>query len=108
VTPDASNTAAPLEADNEPEVVASRSTGPSTVVSQNATFKNAINLSQINLIGVYGSQANRYALIRQSNGRFKKVFVGDRFDGGLVAAITESELRYSKGGQILALQMPKG
>lgn len=102
------NDAAPIEADNEPEVVATKSSGPRTVVSKNATFKNAINLSQMNLIGVYGSQANRYALIRQSNGRFKKVYVGDRFDGGLVAAITESELRYSKGGQMLALQMPKG
>lgn len=98
----------PIEADNEPEVVAAKSSGPRTVVSRNATFKNAINLSKVNLIGVYGSQANRYALIRQSNGRFKKVYVGDRFDGGLVAAITENELRYSKGGQMLALQMPKG
>lgn len=99
---------APLEADNEPEVVAPKSSGSRTVVSKNATFKNAINLSKVNLIGVYGSQANRYALIRQSNGRFKKVYVGDRFDGGMVAAITESELRYSKGGQMLALQMPNG
>ncbi len=98
----------PLEADNEPEVVASKSSGPRTVVSQSATYKNAINLSKVNLIGVYGSQANRYALIRQSNGRFKKVYVGDRFDGGMVAAITDNELRYSKGGQMLALQMPKG
>jgi expansin (peptidoglycan-binding protein) len=89
-------------------VVAAKSSGPRTVVSKNATYKNAINLSQVNLIGVYGSQANRYALIRQSNGRFKKVYVGDRFDGGLVAAITENELRYSKGGQMVALQMPKG
>lgn len=102
------NAAAPLEADNEPEVVAAKSSGPRTVVSKNATYKNAINLSKINLIGVYGSQANRYALVRQSNGRFKKVYVGDRFDGGLVAAITENELRYSKSGRMLALQMPKG
>jgi len=107
-TPEAVAPDAPLEADNEPEVIASKSSGPRTVVSKNATYTNAINLSKVNLIGVYGSQSSRYALIRQSNGRFKKVYVGDRFDGGLVAAITESELRYSKGGQMLALQMPKG
>lgn len=108
ITPEVVASNVPLEADNEPEVVNPKSTGPRTVVSQNATFKNAINLSKVNLIGVYGSQAKRYALIRQSNGRFKKVYVGDRFDGGLVSAITESELRYSKNGQMLALQMPNG
>ena len=98
----------PLEADNEPEVVASKSSGPRTVVSRNATFNNAINLSRVNLIGVYGGKANRYALVRQSNGRFKKLYVGDRFDGGLVAAITENEMRYSKSGKMIALKMPKG
>jgi hypothetical protein len=46
--------------------------------------------------------------VRQPNGRFKKVKVGDRFEGGQVAAITESELRYSKGGQMIAMQMPRG
>jgi hypothetical protein len=108
VLPEATANDAPLEADNEPEVVATKSLGPRTVVSKNATYKNAINLSKVNLIGVFGGQANRYALIRQSSGRFKKVYVGDRFDGGVVAAITETELRYSKGGQMLALKMPKG
>lgn len=108
VLPEATANNAPLEADNEPEVVATKSLGPRTVVSKNATYKNAINLSKVNLIGVFGGQANRYALIRQSNGRFKKVYVGDRFDGGVVAAITDTELRYSKGGQMLALKMPKG
>lgn len=97
-----------VEADGEPEVVAMKSSGPRTVVSQNATFKNAINLSKVNLIGVYGSQANRYALVRQASGRFKKFYIGDRFDGGVVAAITDSELRYSKDGQMVALKMPKG
>lgn len=104
----ANNQDIPLEADNEPEVVASKSSGPRTVVSRNATFKNALNLSRVNLIGVYGGKTNRYALVRQSNGRFKKLYVGDRFDGGLVAAITESEMRYSKGGEMVALKMPKG
>ena len=76
-------------------------------VAKQATFVNAINLSKINLIGVYGTQSKRYALIRQSNGRYKKVSVGDRIDGGTVQAITDSELRYQKGGRLVALKMPK-
>ena len=64
--------------------------------------------SRITLIGLYGTSSNRYALVRQANGRFVKVSVGDRLDGGSVAAITENELRYQKGGQIVALKMPKG
>jgi len=76
-------------------------------VSKNATFVNAINLSKTNLIGVYGTPSRRYALIRTGSGQYKKVKVGDRIDGGTVAAITDSEVRYKKGGRILALSMPR-
>jgi type IV pilus biogenesis protein PilP len=95
---------------DEPEVAA----GPApkiptkASVAKQATFKNAINLSKINLIGVYGTQSKRYALIRQANGKYKKVKVGDRIDGGRVEAITQSEVRYQKGGRLISLKMPKG
>ncbi len=95
------------EADAEPEVESAASTAPTSgTVAERATFANAINLSRINLIGVYGTQSNRYALIRQGNGRYKKVTVGDRIDGGTIAAITANEVRYQKGGRLIALQMP--
>ena len=77
-------------------------------VAKQATFTKAINLSKINLIGVYGTQSNRYALVRLANGKFRKVGVGDKIDGGQVRAITQNELRYQKGGRLLALPMPKG
>jgi hypothetical protein len=95
--------------DSEPELASAAPKIPTkAVVAKQATLKNAINLSQINLIGVYGSPANRYALIRTAAGRYKKVKVGDSLDGGgRVAAITESELRYQKGGRMIALRMPK-
>jgi hypothetical protein len=76
-------------------------------VAQQATFKNAINLSRINLIGTYGTDSKRYALVRQANGRYKKVKVGDKIDGGTVKAITATEVRYQKGGKLLTLTMPK-
>lgn len=77
-------------------------------VARNATQDNAINLRKINLIGVYGANSNRRALVRMSNGRYKKVKVGDRIDGGKVAAISTSELRYVKNKRSLVLKMPKG
>ncbi|WP_164612999.1 hypothetical protein [Pseudotabrizicola algicola] len=99
------------EAEDEPEVVA-RSNAPriptTANVAKQATFVNAINLGRLNLIGVYGTQSKRYALVRQPNGRYRKVQVGDNIDGGRVQAITASEVRYQKGGRMLALTMPAG
>lgn len=77
-------------------------------VARQATVKNAINLRKVNLIGVYGKPSNRRALVRMGNGRYKKVVVGDRIDGGRVSAIGDGELRYTKGGRAVVLKMPKG
>ena len=97
-----------LDEVNEPDTAAAPPKIPTKAnVAKQATFVNAINLSKINLIGVYGTQSDRYALIRQANGRYKKVSVGDRFDGGTVQAITETEVRYQKGGKLVLLKMPK-
>ncbi|MGQ0566359.1 MAG: translation initiation factor 2 [Gemmobacter sp.] len=108
--PDPQDQAATPEDEPEPEVVASAAPRIPTRanVAKQATFKNAINLSKVNLIGIYGTPSNRYAMVRTSGGRFTKVKVGDRVDGGTVAAITASEVRYKKGGRMLALAMPRG
>jgi len=107
--PKADAPAAP-EDDGEPEVASAAPKIPTkATVAKQATFKNAINLSKINLIGVYGSKSNRYALVRTPAGRYKKVRVGDTLDGGgKVQAITASEVRYQKGGRLITLAMPKG
>lgn len=92
--------------------VAPRSVKPripsSASVSKAATVKNAINLSRVNLIGVYGKPSSRRALVRLSSGRYKKVKVGDRVEGGRVSAIGESQLVYNKNGRSVTLRMPKG
>ncbi len=77
-------------------------------MAQEATVKNAIDLGKINLIGVYGSSSNRRALIRLSSGKYVKVQVGDRVDGGQVAAIGATEVLYVKRGRKVTLAMPKG
>jgi Tfp pilus assembly protein PilP len=80
----------------------------SASVAKQATVTNAISLNKVNLIGVYGKPSSRRALVRLANGRYKKVQVGDTVDGGRVAAIGESELRYVKGGRNLVLKLPQG
>lgn len=92
--------------------IAPRAVAPSipssASVTREATVRNAINLRKVNLIGVYGTPSDRRALVRLSNGRYKKVQVGDRMDGGRISAIGEGELRYQKRGRNLVLKMPKG
>lgn len=83
--------------------------GPTpTTVARAATEKNALRMRRVNLIGVYGTTSNRRALVRLANGNYKKVKVGDRLDGGRVAAIGTSELRYVKSGRSVTLTMPRG
>lgn len=74
-------------------------------VAAAATQENAINLRDINLIGVYGSNSDRRALVRLSNGRYERVTVGDRLDGGRVQAIGENSLVYSKRGRNVTLSV---
>ena len=88
-----------------PRTVRPSGTTPRTV-AQIATTENALNMRRVNLIGVYGRPNDRSALVRLSNGRYIKVEQGDRLDGGSVAAISESELRYVKSGRNITLQMP--
>lgn len=97
------------ETEQEPQLASAAPSIPTKAnVAKEATERNALNLSKINLIGVYGSQSNRYALIRQPNGRIVKVSVGDRIDGGRVAAVTDGEVRYEKRGKMVVLAMPRG
>lgn len=82
---------------------------PSTAsVAKQATFKNGINLRDVNLIGVYGGSGDRRALVRLSSGRFVKVEVGDRLNGGKVSSIGDDSLTYVKSGRSHTLDMPDG
>ncbi|WP_212523948.1 hypothetical protein [Actibacterium sp. MT2.3-13A] len=80
----------------------------SASVAKQATLPNAINLREINLIGIYGSSVDRRALVRLKSGRYVKVQVGDQLDGGQVTAIGEGELRYVRRGRNEVLKLPQG
>ena len=94
-------------ADQEAKKPKPASLAKSATVAQKATLVKVLNLRKVNLIGVYGTSSNRRALVRLSSGRYKKVEVGDRIDGGKVAAIGNSQLRYTKSGKNIVIKMPK-
>lgn len=77
-------------------------------VTRAATNRNAINLRDTNLIGVTGPSSSRRALVRLPSGRFVTVEVGDRLDGGRVAAIGDDSLQYIKDGENITLEVPNG
>ncbi|WP_371416203.1 hypothetical protein [Rubellimicrobium sp. CFH 75288] len=97
-------------AESEPEAVSAAAaipTGPTTTtVARAATFQDAIRLREINLIGVYGQPNARRALIRMGNGRYVRVGVGDRFEGGQITAIGDNALNYVVRGRTYALVIP--
>ncbi len=75
-------------------------------VAAQATQRNALHLNQVNLIGIYGSASSRRALVRLKNGRYTKVSVGDRLNGGKVVSITENRLIYTRNGRNVTLELP--
>lgn len=79
---------------------------PSANVAREATITDGLHLGRLNLIGVYGASSNRRALVRLPSGQFIKVKVGDRIDGGEVAAIRTNSLLYRKGSRTLSLALP--
>jgi hypothetical protein len=77
----------------------------SASVQQSATERRAIRTREANLIGVFGAPSSRRALVRMGNGQVVRLQVGDRFDGGQVSAIGDSELRYVRGGRDRVLRI---
>ncbi|MBD3677635.1 MAG: hypothetical protein HUJ27_04445 [Rhodobacteraceae bacterium] len=99
------------EADGEPEVTSAAVRTPSiptsASVARTATLENVMNLREINLIGIFGTSSSPRALVRMPTGRLIRVGVGDRLDGGQVAAIGNRELAYIKNGRTYRLTIPE-
>ncbi|WP_165814428.1 hypothetical protein [Pararhodobacter oceanensis] len=98
-TAEAERSAAAARAAAQPEIPSSAS------VARQATESDAINLGEVNLIGVFGTESARRALVRLSSGRVVRVSVGDRLDGGQVTAIGENELLYTRRGRNQRLEI---
>lgn len=102
--------AAPRQVEAEDEPAAPRSAVPNiptkASVAQQATETGALPLGRTNVISITGANSNRTALVRAGNGRISRLRVGDRIDGGVVAAITQNAIHYRKGNTLYALEMP--
>lgn len=93
--------------DNEPDTTSAPILPTRASVAKQATIKNALNPNNLNLIGVYGTPSKRRALLRLPSGRYVKVEIGDRVDGGRVAAIDVDSLSYVKSGRNRVLKIPQ-
>ncbi len=102
---DGSVVSAPGDPEPEPTAPRAPSIPTSASVAAQATTENAINLREINVIGIYGTSNTRRALVRLANGRYVRVQVGDRLDGGQVTSISASQLTYQKGNRVFKLDV---
>ncbi|MDV7270160.1 hypothetical protein RYZ20_04505 [Thioclava sp. A2] len=109
--PEPTVVSAPAQDDeiDEPEPTAAAPKIPTSAsVAKQATVRNGIDLGEMNLIGLFGSSKSRRALIRMPNGKFVKVGVGDRLDGGKVTAIGTDTISYTKKSRNYTLKLLKG
>lgn len=78
-----------------------------TTVAAAATDTNAIILDNVNLIGVYGTPANRSALMRLPSGETKTVKIGQSIDGvGTVTGMSGSSITFDNNGSTDTYSMP--
>ena len=86
----------------------SKASSPSPVnIQKEATEHTRFNKKRISLIGVFGTQSSRHALVRMPSGRIVPIKPGQSFSGWKVAAIGESTVRIIKGNRNQVLRMPK-
>jgi len=78
-----------------------------TTTAKFATQISALPLHSLQLIGVFGTQEERHALLRSAGGTFETVGVGDPVRQGTVVAIDENSVILSTGSGTRRLTMPK-
>ncbi len=77
------------------------------VVAALATQKDALELGDLNLIGVYGSEDSRRALVLFPSGKMVKIEIGQRFNGGKVVEIGANSVTYIKNNRDHVLKISK-
>ncbi|RMD47050.1 MAG: hypothetical protein D6832_06775, partial [Alphaproteobacteria bacterium] len=76
-------------------------------VARRATTRRALDLTELNLIGVFGKRSRPRALLRLPSGRIVRVKVGDRVQGARVVAIDEKSVALAYGSRTRVLKMPR-
>ncbi|MEM9048543.1 MAG: type IV pilus biogenesis protein PilP [Pseudomonadota bacterium] len=72
----------------------------SASVQRAATQTAALELNTLRVIGIFGSQSSRRALLRKADGNFQRVSVGDTVDGWRVTAISDASVRLARGSDV--------
>ncbi|MFD1883085.1 hypothetical protein [Paracoccus pacificus] len=97
-----------LDNEPEPERVVPKGGPTAAGVARTATQSRGIDLRRTTLIGIFGAGRNSRALVRTGNGRFVKLKLGDRLDGGVINSIGNGQVTYVKGGRQQALRILDG
>jgi hypothetical protein len=71
-----------------------------------ATVETDINSRATLLLGTFGTEATRRALVRLPDGDVRKVAPGDTLDGGKVVAVSDGSLLLSQAGMTRTLRLP--
>lgn len=78
------------------------------IVASAATRKNGLPLDEMALIGVFGKETARRALIRHASGRIETVRPGERLGGRTVVSIGLDGIVLKSGSRVQRLEMPSG
>lgn len=74
-------------------------------VANASTIEDGIQFESVNLIGVFGKNKRRHALLRFRGGAIEKVHVGETVRGITVRAISRDEVVYEKRGSLTYLRL---
>ena len=77
-------------------------------VAAAATRKGEIRLDQLVLIGVFGTEEERRAMVRHASGRIETVTMGGRVGGRRVVAIDTDAVLLQTSSGTTRLAMPAG
>ena len=74
--------------------------------AQLATRRSTLSLRHYVLLGTFGTDANKQALLRSPAGHVRRVGVGDNFGLGRVIDIEDGRLLFIKNGEPVWMDVP--
>ena len=93
----------------QPKPVQAQAPAPQKTVQRVAaapTTRTGLSRGNVALIGVFGAESGRHALLRLPNGAVQRVRAGDSVQGVQVAAVGSDSVRLSGRGRDTLLRLP--
>lgn len=96
----------PLEAKPSQIVAAPLAERPSSpAIARAATVKDAIDLAETSLLGVFGKPNSRRAIVRLPSGEVRRVGTGESLEGWTVTSIGAASMKMRRGGETRSLKL---